>query len=513
MIERMDLVDERFMPHGHCYFWEPFVLWSYAISDSIIATAYFSIPIALGYIYLKRKDFTYIWLIVLFAVFIGGCGITHVFDVVNIWKPLYKLDVIFRMITALASIGTAGVLIKFTPSILAIPSSTAWKALNDQLRQANEELQAQLEELREKDKTIQAYKEFERLTESLPQLIWTTNPYMTRNKSFYINQKWYVYTGLTTENNFDDIYSRCVPQQQQEALQEHWEHCLKTHETFERELLLRRFDGVYRWHLSKAVYSPETNHWVGTFTDIDDQKILAEQMAEKNKQLLTINTDLDNFIYTASHDLKAPIANIEGLTLAFIKRLTSKFLLDEEQNRMLSMLAASIDRLKSTIISLTEIAKAQKEDLEEEPVFLGKVIEEVYQDLEPLMTQTQLILHQELEVEEIKFARKHIRSILYNLLSNAIKYRSGNRNAEVRIQTKQSGQQVVITVEDNGMGMREENLQKLFTMFRRFHTHVEGTGIGLYIIKRIVENAGGKIEVESMIDVGTTFRVYLPIRS
>ena len=71
MIELIDAVDERGMPHGHCYFWEPFVLWSYALSDSIIAIAYFSIPLALSYIYLKRKDFTYVWMIVLFPIHQG----------------------------------------------------------------------------------------------------------------------------------------------------------------------------------------------------------------------------------------------------------------------------------------------------------------------------------------------------------------------------------------------------------------------------------------------------------
>jgi signal transduction histidine kinase len=69
---------------------------------------------------------------------------------------------------------------------------------------------------------------------------------------------------------------------------------------------------------------------------------------------------------------------------------------------------------------------------------------------------------------------------------------------------------ILIKVEDNGIGIAENNLSKVFTMFKRFHTHVEGTGIGLYIVKRIVENAGGKIEVESSVSIGTTFSVYLP---
>jgi signal transduction histidine kinase len=101
-------------------------------------------------------------------------------------------------------------------------------------------------------------------------------------------------------------------------------------------------------------------------------------------------------------------------------------------------------------------------------------------------------------------------SIIYNLLSNAIKYRSQERTPEVVIETKRQDNFLLITFEDNSIGIGENNLRKLFTMFKRFHTHVEGTGIGLYIVKRIVENGGGKIEVESKVEVGTTFRIYLP---
>ena len=524
MIEITNIIDERFMPHGHCYFWEPFVLWSYAISDSIIAIAYFSIPLALSYIYLKRKDFTYVWIMILFAIFIAGCGITHVFDVVNIWKPLYKLDVIARMVTAAASIGTAAVLIKFTPRIIDIPTTKQWKSLNEELQNvndelqavneelhsANEELQAQIEELRQKEKPIQAYMEFERLIESLPQLVWTTNPYITEGRSMYINHKWYKYTGLPQGKDFNEIYQECVPQEQQEQLRKQWQHSLQTHEDFVSEVLLRRHDGQYRWHVTKAVYSEETNHWVGTFTDIHEAKSVAQQLEDKNKQLTLINTDLDNFIYTASHDLKTPIVNIEGLVIILTKKLTSMFTLDDEQNKIISMIAASISRLKSIISDLTEIAKVQKEAVETEIVSIEKVVDEVATDLAMLIKDNEVTLHKNIAEDAIKFAPKNLRSILFNLMSNAIKYHSDERKPEIWIESKRKENYVVIEVKDNGIGIAENHLQKLFTMFKRFHTHVEGTGIGLYIIKRIVENTGGKIEVESKINEGTVFRVYLP---
>jgi signal transduction histidine kinase len=235
-----------------------------------------------------------------------------------------------------------------------------------------------------------------------------------------------------------------------------------------------------------------------------------ESLTAKNAELIRINTDLDNFIYTASHDLKSPIANIEGLTTTLTKKLTTKFSLDEEHNRILSMIANSISRLKSTISDLTEIAKAQKEDIEKEIVSVSQIINEATTDLDKLMQDNEVILHKKLEVDQLSIASKNLRSIIYNLLSNAIKYRSQERRPEIVIETNIHGKYILIKVKDNGIGIAENNIQKVFTMFKRFHTHVEGTGIGLYIVKRIVDNAGGKIEVESKVNIGTTFRVFLP---
>jgi signal transduction histidine kinase len=234
-------------------------------------------------------------------------------------------------------------------------------------------------------------------------------------------------------------------------------------------------------------------------------------MEEKfHKQAATVNDDLENFIYTASHDLKSPVVNIEGLLVTLTRKLTQKFSLDDEHNRMLSMIGASVDKLKSTIVHLTQIVSVQKDDTEDEIIFIDKLVEEVYTDLGALTTQIPIEIHKHIEINEIKFSRDKLRRILHTLLSNAIKYHSQQRPLQVHIRTGVQEHCLMLSVEDNGMGIAENHLHKLFTIFKRFHTHVEGSGIGLYMIKRIVENAGGKIEVESIVEVGTTFKVYLP---
>ena len=129
-------------------------------------------------------------------------------------------------------------------------------------------------------------------------------------------------------------------------------------------------------------------------------------------------------------------------------------------------------------------------------------------DINGLVADTNASINTSFEVDAILYARKNLRSIMYNLVSNAVKYRSPDRTPEVQVNTYRQDGYVVLEVADNGLGIKPEQQHKLFSMFKRLHTHVEGTGIGLYIVKRIVENAGGHIKLESEVGKGATFKVY-----
>ena len=102
----------------------------------------------------------------------------------------------------------------------------------------------------------------------------------------------------------------------------------------------------------------------------------------------------------------------------------------------------------------------------------------------------------------------YARSIVYNLISNAVNYYSPKRQPLILVSCWLEGEYLVLSVADNRLGMDLSDNSKIFAMFKRLHDHVEGTGVGLYIVKKIIENAGGKIEVESKVDQGSTFRVY-----
>jgi signal transduction histidine kinase len=234
-----------------------------------------------------------------------------------------------------------------------------------------------------------------------------------------------------------------------------------------------------------------------------------EELHASNTQLTRTNVDLDTFVYTASHDLKAPITNIEGIVLALRDTLPADVRQDELVSHLLDLLNQTVARFQGTINQLTDISRLQLAHTgPAEPVTLAPVVEAVRLDLAPAIaaagTELTVAVTPELVVS---FSPANLRSIVYNLLSNALKYRDLERPSRVQLYAAQTGPRITLTVQDNGLGMSEVQQRQLFGLFQRLHTHVEGTGVGLYITKRLVENAGGTITVASQPHVGTTFTV------
>lgn len=119
------------MPHGTCYLWQPEILWMHVISDLIIAIAYYSIPLALGIIILKRRTFPFRWLIGLFAAFIILCGTTHIIGIITQWNPIYRVQGLLKLMTAAVSIATAIVIYPLLPKLLAAGEELAERIERD----------------------------------------------------------------------------------------------------------------------------------------------------------------------------------------------------------------------------------------------------------------------------------------------------------------------------------------------------------------------------------------------
>jgi PAS domain S-box-containing protein len=367
-------------------------------------------------------------------------------------------------------------------------------------------------------KTIEEYAtKVRQILDSIPQIAWTAD---AKGKNTYSNNRWYEYTGAKLGSSSEDgtTLIQFLHPDDIELTIENWKQSLQHSQPLEIECRIRRKDGVYRWMLNRALPIKNSHHeiteWVGTCTDIHDQKTAIEELAKaqleletKNEELTRVNVDLDNFVYTASHDLRSPITNLDGLQQMLRERLEGK--LDDTAQKLMEHMTTSVTKLNRTINDLTEIVKVQKEkDQAWEEVDFQEVLEDVQADVQPLIVQSQARIDVNFDVQTIDYARKHLRSILYNLLSNAIKYRSPKHPLHIRLHTKAVENKVCLSVSDNGLGIDQSQVDKIFMMFKRAHTHVEGSGIGLYMVKRIVENYGGQIKVESKLGVGTTFNVY-----
>lgn len=267
-----------------------------------------------------------------------------------------------------------------------------------------------------------------------------------------------------------------------------------------------------RWRNFSFLPDKVKGEVVGFFVlveDISGLKDIQLELEEKNHELKRVNEDLENFIYTASHDLKSPITNMEGLISLLKKSVFQK--VEPNERKLLNMLDTSVQRLQKTIGDLVEITKVQKEleAASEEPLRFEELSRDVKDDFYSVIQESNATIKEDYGVKEMIYRKSGLRSILYNLLSNALKYRDPDKQLEVELRTFIQDEFVVLSVKDNGLGLNPNQQKKLFTLFKRMHQHVEGTGVGLFMIKRIVENNGGRIDVKSEEGKGTEFLVSL----
>lgn len=273
---------------------------------------------------------------------------------------------------------------------------------------------------------------------------------------------------------------------------------------------LKHQNGALIWVHSECVLAKDragNEHLVKIIHDLNKEKILEEQLREKNREQEKIILDHDVFVYTASHDLRSPLNNLDAL----VQNVEESYNDPEVITELIPLLNDSILRLRNKINELSIIGKRREEENSKPTVFFQTVYNEVLKDLElEIATSGAELTSDFSRLPGIKYSKKNVRSLLQNLVSNALKYRYPDRKPIIYVHTEplEDGT-VLLTVEDNGLGIKEDEKERIFEMYTRFHTHVEGTGVGLGIVKKIVYNDGGKIEVESQPGLGSVFRIYL----
>ena len=247
---------------------------------------------------------------------------------------------------------------------------------------------------------------------------------------------------------------------------------------------------------------------LGSTIDISATKNFENTILEKNKELVKINGELDQFVYSVSHDLRSPLLSIKGI-LSVMETAQN----DEERNMYLSLIDKSVNRLDGTILEILDFSRNARLEVVYSEFNIRELIENIFSDL-AYVTNDPVILNMDIEGTDIvEMDKSRVEILLKNLISNGIKYRRrATEGSFVKVAVRSVEDDYHIIVSDNGEGISEENKQKVFEMFYRASSASSGTGLGLYICKDIVEKMKGTLHLNSQSGVGTEISLILPKR-
>jgi PAS domain S-box-containing protein len=266
-------------------------------------------------------------------------------------------------------------------------------------------------------------------------------------------------------------------------------------------------DGNYIWLeacCQNLLHEPTVGAIVINYRDITERK---NQEMEREQLIRTLhqnNNDLRNFSYITSHNLKAPLSNLMG----FINLLEDIPVEDQMLKSIIEGFKLSTMQLNHTINDLVKILIIRDNDsIEQKEVSFSRIFAQVKNQLRNLVDEVHPTFKINFdEAPRVFFNETYLESIFINLLTNAIKYRSFDRKLKIIIKTYPTANGAVLTFTDNGIGIDlERHRSKIFGLYQRFHDRPNSKGLGLYLIKSQMESLGGSIEVDSMLDIGTTF--------
>lgn len=286
-------------------------------------------------------------------------------------------------------------------------------------------------------------------------------------------------------------------------------------------------DGAYIWVNGESILFKDganSSYILKLIVDINQQKLLQnhliasnkelskikDELVHNNEELLKLNKELEMFVYMASHDLKTPINHIEAMVNMIDSDMNDGNVLDV--NEQMEIIRSSIQRFKTTISDLGTMGKDEN-DKTLSLIDLKEIFDEVILDLKELIGRCHANITADFSlISKIYYSKKNMRSILYNVLSNAVKYHSPDRIPTINVISKNITQQptsCLIEIQDNGLGMKKEEAERIFLIYERFHNHVDGTGVGMSIVKKIIQSNDGNLEVSSVVNEGTLVKIIL----
>jgi PAS domain S-box-containing protein len=369
------------------------------------------------------------------------------------------------------------------------------------------------------------------LADSIPQQIWTAD---SRGKLEYVNRVVVDYTGVRFEQMLTEGWTAVIHPDEVAAAAKRWDEAVARAKPFELEARLRNAAGEHRWHLCRARCQTSADgaviRWFGANTDIHDQKELeaardqalddlervthllssertnlelqARELRRFARALKKSNEDLDRFAYVASHDLKAPLRGIANLSEWLVDDIGDK--LNDETKQYATLLQNRVQRMEALIDGILQYSRAGRSRDAPELIDVGELVRDAIELLDPPA-------HFEVRMgtfwPTIRIERTPLQQVFMNLIGNAIKHANGE-SPVIEVRMRDEGEDFCeFSVSDNGPGIAPQYHERIFMIFQtlRARDEVEGTGIGLSVVKRTVENQGGQVWVESEVGKGATF--------
>ncbi len=280
---------------------------------------------------------------------------------------------------------------------------------------------------------------------------------------------------------------------------------------YQNELRMQLKNGRYRWFLDSGVVSMKdgtATQAVGSIIDIHDRKIAEQLLRDKNSELEKTNEELDRFVYSASHDMRAPLSTLLGL-LNLAKLTKTEKELDEYHDLM----ANRINTMEGFIREVTDYSRNTRLEVAADTVNVLQLVEEVRDSFEFLAQESQVEFNIEIDPDiVIQVDKARLMVVVNNLVFNAIKYHDTSKSRRiVKIQASADKSSMLLRIIDNGIGIHQEYQDRIFDMFFRASEVSIGSGLGLYIARETLIRLKGSITCQSEIQKGSTFEIRIPV--
>ncbi|WP_439883375.1 PAS domain S-box protein [Pontibacter sp. MBLB2868] len=366
-------------------------------------------------------------------------------------------------------------------------------------------------ELKYKEQEATAAKvRFQTTLENIPEVIFSSDAQFNLQ---YISPQISELTGYHEKDLVGDakLWAKVVHPDDLSHVRNHILPAILDGKKVQHETRLVTKEGVIKWFMFRQspLYDSKGNivRVDSSAADITERKVAEGRRALLTEQLQNQNEHLQQFAYIVSHHLRSPIANILGLTNIF-KRDEH---LSEFNERVLHNLNRSAQLLDATIRDMNDILTIRGQITNTFEVLhfqeiLANIVDGLSQDI---YSKNAVITSNFDEAPTVNAIRSFVNSILYNLIINAIKFSSPERQLRINISTSIKNSYTCLTVKDNGLGIDlDKQKRKIFGLYKKFHPHIEGKGLGLHLVKTQAELLGGKVKVESQVNVGTVFKVF-----